>query len=467
MKSIRIFFCIAILLIIYSSCSDSSINSIEPQIIPEFTAVQIDSNQFNSLSAKITASILDAEEVYLKFSYDTSNVQQSPAFFVEENNVTIPLLGLKPNTNYSIIVIATSSTADIAVSDTIFFTSGDLPNEMPQITTVIYQTPSQQYVMIDLISRTPNSKGYAIIINNDGDVVWYREFSGPVVDFQKQPNGNYTVFTSENGATPRFYEINSLGEVIREFVASNGFETDPHEIRLFDGGYCLFNVEVREMDLTLLGGYPNVQVTGTNIEFIRSGQPAFYWSPFDYFQVTDAASDIPLNTQNVDPWHGNALEIDTDGNLLASFRNSDEITKINSQTGEVIWRLGGKQNEFTFINDPLGGFSHQHGIRRLENGNLIMFDNGNLHSPPTSRAVEYKIDEQNKTAELVWDYTHMPAIFSFAIGFAQRLPDGNTLIDYGTANKILEVDMLGNPVMEIAIQDSSYVYRAFRINSIY
>ena len=51
------------------------------------------------------------------------------------------------------------------------------------------------------------------------------------------------------------------------------------------------------------------------------------------------------------------------------------------------------------------------------------------------------------------DYTHMPKDIQFCHWFCSasswmEIPP----IDYGTANKILEVDMLGNPVMEIAIQ---------------
>jgi len=173
-----------------------------------------------------------------------------------------------------------------------------------------------------------------------------------------------------------------------------------------------------------------------------------------------------LTAANINPWHGNA--IDADGNLLVSFRNSDEITKINSRTGEIIWRLGGKKSQFTFVNDPLNGFSHQHGIRRLQNGNLILFDNGSLYSPPESRAVEYKLDEQAKTAELVWEYRHTPALYGFALGFAQRLANGNTLISFGTSQRVIEVDRSGAKQWELAILGAQvYNYRAFRIESLY
>src|SRR5690606_33427409 len=109
----------------------------------------------------------------------------------------------------------------------------------------------------------------------------------------------------------------------------------------------------------------------------------------------------------IDYAHGNAVELDSDGNILISSRHMNEITKIDRTTGEIIWRWGGKNNEFTFVNDTLA-FSFQHDIRRLPNGNVTLFDNGNHHKPPRSRAVEYELDEVNKTATVVWQYPEEP-----------------------------------------------------------
>jgi hypothetical protein len=72
-----------------------------------------------------------------------------------------------------------------------------------------------------------------------------------------------------------------------------------------------------------------------------------------------------------------------------------------------------------------------------------LFDNGSLRSPPSSRAIEYRLDETARIAELVWEFRHDPPIFGFALGFAQRLANGNTLINYGTAQRVIEVDALG------------------------
>ena len=107
--------------------------------------------------------------------------------------------------------------------------------------------------------------------------------------------------------------------------------------------------------------------------------------------------------------HANAIDIDFDDNLLLSSRGLDEITKINRVTGDIIWRFGGSQNEFTFINDY--PFTHQHSIKSLGSNRYLLFDNGNFSSQYTgtvniSRAVEYELDTVLMTATKVWEFIH-------------------------------------------------------------
>src|SRR5262249_2613358 len=139
---------------------------------------------------------------------------------------------------------------------------------------------------------------------------------------------------------------------------------------------------------TVPGGDSNAHVYSMLVQELDSARNAiFEWQASENFKITDASHE-KLTARNIDPYHCNAVEYDLDGNYLLSSRNIDEITKISSETGEMLWRLGGKNNQFTFVNDSLG-LSYQHDIRRLPNGHITIFDNGNYHSVKGSRAVEY------------------------------------------------------------------------------
>ncbi|MEJ2193555.1 MAG: aryl-sulfate sulfotransferase, partial [Ignavibacteriaceae bacterium] len=201
-------------------------------------------------------------------------------------------------------------------------------------------------------------------------------------------------------------------------------------------------------------------------ELDESRNVVFQWRSWDYLPISDSYED--LKTDVIDLTHANALDLDSNGNILYSIRHTSSIISINRQTGNVNWILGGKRNQFTFINENSSNapnyFSYQHDIRVLPNGDITLFDNGTQHSPQYSRGVQYKIDEQNKTATLVWEFRHTPDIFAPANGSVQRLANGNSIIGWGQASStgaplFTEV----HPDKSIALEFSMPpVHRSFR-----
>ena len=147
---------------------------------------------------------------------------------------------------------------------------------------------------------------------------------------------------------------------------------------------------------------------------------------------------------------------------------SSEVIKINRYNGQIIWILGGPNNQFTITNDTYNGFSRQHDVRRLENGNLLLFDNGNDHEPAISRALEYELNEEEMIASLAWEFSHPEGYIGLAMGSVQRLPNNNTLINWGRLQEeigvITEVDQYNNIVLEIKYSDPIYCYRVTKSN---
>ncbi len=203
-----------------------------------------------------------------------------------------------------------------------------------------------------------------------------------------------------------------------------------------NGHYLTVRYDFQYLDMSKYfpQGEPNGAVLQAVIqELDKDKNVVFQWRSLDYTPVS-------LSLDNVSPamdyFHPNSMVLDNDGNLLLCARDLGSILKINRNTGDIIWTLGGKNNDFQFIDEHEENaptyFSYQHDIRRLPNGNITLFDNGRQHNPQYSRAVEYELDEVNKTCKLVWEYRHDPDIFAEQHGSTQRLPNGNTLIAWGT-----------------------------------
>ncbi len=81
-------------------------------------------------------------------------------------------------------------------------------------------------------------------------------------------------------------------------------------------------------------------------------------------------------------------------------------------------------------------FYHQHSPQLQPNGNILLFDNGTArpeeHGGQFSRALELMVDEKTMKAKAVWSYRHAPDLFCPIWSDADRLPNGNTLITFGT-----------------------------------
>jgi hypothetical protein len=340
-----------------------------------------------------------------------------------------------------------------------------VPTGFPGIQSTVHGAPSSGYLFLSNLKFQfpPVIDPYLMILDNAGDPVFYRKMPQYCFDFKLQPNGLLTYY---DNATNRFYALDSTYAVVDSFFCGNGYPTDLHELRLLDNGHSLlmsYDWQRVDMSQVVAGGDSNAVVIGLIIQELDGlKNVVFQWRSWDHFLITDAIGVNLLDTL-IDYVHGNAIELDTDGNLLISSRHMSEVTKIDRTTGDIIWRLGGKNNEFTFVDDSLG-FSYQHAIRRLPDGNITLFDNGNFRLPELSRALEYALDETTKTATLAWEFRNTPDIYGHAMGYVQRLPSGNTLVGWGSASTaVTEVRPDGSKVMELKFTESGmYSYRAYR-----
>jgi hypothetical protein len=355
--------------------------------------------------------------------------------------------------------------------------TAQVPPDFPEITVSTLHDPAPGYIFMSnfTFDTTIENTPYLMVLDNSGWPVHALPAENALnLDFKLQPDG----FVTYNDMA-HFIRLDPGLAPVDTFRAGNGWFTDSHELRILpDGHALLLGWRVRISDMTGYGGWPFAMLQDYVIQEVDAdGNVYWEWSTADHFSIADATRDIDRTSLFIDWVHCNAIEIDTDGNILLSSRHLDEITKIDRTTGEIVWRLGGREcrnNQFVFIDDLqeeggdtlFYGFSHQHGVRRLENGNILLFDNGNLKDPPYTRVVEYMLDEVEKTATRVWEYRHTPGIFSSEMGFAQRLANGNTLIGWGgnhtSGVAVTEVTPDGETAFELSMPDEILSYRAFR-----
>ena len=380
---------------------------------------------------------------------------------------TIAVLGLLPETAYDLhLVVYGGSTASIdsLVSSPLTFTTGTLPNDLP-VYTASGSTPLPGFLVF---SATP----YGIIIDGSGRVVWYRHFPepGPSLNFMAQPTGTLVGRQTTPDATDDnpFIEIDAAGFELRQLRCAADRLLRFHDLLLRpDGSYWIMCDENRTMDLSAIGGNAAAEVSGTTIQHVAAdGALLFEWSPFDHFEITDADPSVYQGVPAAVNWtHGNSFDFDTDGNLLLCFRSLNEITKVDAQSGEVIWRMGGLRNQFTFEGSPSPGFSRQHNVRVVGTNRFIILDNFD-QSIGESRYERYVVDPDAHTATLEQSYGSSPAVTTLIGGSVQGVEADRYLVSFGTEGRVELFDAGGVKLWSIE-GNPGYVFRAQRINSLY
>lgn len=370
-----------------------------------------------------------------------------------------PLDGIAPGEAFE-VVVSNDSGASRAYEVQV------LPSDFPDLRVTV-DAPGASMDPVYVALRRGMRRSYVVKFDNAGVPLFYRAEDVELYDFKKHPGGQMSYALGRSGAVHVVLD-SEYGEVAT-YETVGLVNTDVHEFHILpNGNRIMMAYEPADRDATPYGGLSNQRVADSVLQEVSSsGDVVFEWNSWGLL-----ALDESVYPSSVDYAHVNSVEVMDDGHWLVSSRGLAQVFKVNRDDGSIIWRFGGISNQFTFIDDPYSHLCGQHTASQLDNGNILVFDNG-LYCWPESpergeertRVVEYELDEQAMTARLVWSYER-PGTFAQSQGSSQRLPNGNTLIGWGSNPDVLvtEVNPKGEIVFEVEAHHASDItnYRAWR-----
>ncbi len=166
-----------------------------------------------------------------------------------------------------------------------------------------------------------------------------------------------------------------------------------------------------------------------------------------------------------DTWlHMNGIYEMANGNILMSYCKASQLAIVSRKNGGIVWRY-----------DSKGELAHQHCPSELEDGKIMVFDNG-LHphgySTDSTRVLEIDPLSQKVTWAYIGDGGGKLSMYfdSALYSSCQRLPHGNTVICEGVSGRIFEISTNRETVWEYVNPfptggdriSSSPVYSAYR-----
>jgi hypothetical protein len=313
---------------------------------------------------------------------------------------------------------------------------------------------------------TPNSQSHSgpLVVDDHGEPVWFLPLgSTTAMDVRLQTYQGRPVLTWYEGTVlgpyggswvifdPTYHEVARV-------QAGGGRHGDLHELLLTPQDTALITI-YREIATDLV---PRLVVGIVQEVDVASGRVLFEWRSNEHVGVDESFMPQVTPTGNVDYFHLNSIDVDSDGQLLVSARNTSTVYKIDRKTGEVLWRLGGKKSDFMV--DTAASFGFQHDVRRRPDGTITMFDN-NAAVPgaqTSSRGLRIALDMKAKRASFVREYLAPAPRTGWAMGNMQQLEDGGVLVGWGTDGSYTEFDKAGRVRLDARFADGSVSYRAFR-----
>ncbi|GAA5907935.1 hypothetical protein JCM6882_001532 [Rhodosporidiobolus microsporus] len=395
--------------------------------------------------------------------------------------------------------LATSNSSDWWTSGTVaptqtFYSSSLAPPEFNRIT-YDADKATDEYVLLSY-RGTGVGQAAPLVMDNNGSLVWsgYEDGYTDSMDLRVQQYKGEDVLTFFQGdffsggyGNGSWYILSSNYTKIREVYSLNqtAQTSDFHEFVITENNTALVESwRLAEADLTTAGGDGVGWTWDCVVQEIQLGaspeedELLFEWSSLEA-GVTPGESYFTVNgngnsTDNpYDSCHVNAAEKQSNGNYLVSMRGPSTIYYIDGQNGEIIWRLSGKQTNFTMGTNAT--FWYQHDARLVAGSDITsskfqisLFDNaagGGEPAESTARAIVLELDTDAWTAELVWEAFPSFGTPAASQGSHRIESNGNHVVGWGATPYFTEYDSDENIVHDVAFGTTASVvqsYRAFK-----
>ncbi len=318
---------------------------------------------------------------------------------------------------------------------------------------------------------TPNNGEAAdgpTIYDGTGDLVWMHPDSElhatnlQVIEYQGAPALCWWEGKTNAGIGDGDYVVvdASYKEIHRVTTAGGG--ADLHEFLVTPEGTALYFVDKAAPPPPGAASPAPEQVLDCALVEIdlRTGQRLFEWHTVDHIAIDETYIDPPKAGGGAyDYVHANSIDVDHDGTLLVSARNTSAVYKIDRQTGRVVWRLGGRKSDFRMGDQA--AFGWQHDVRRQTDGTITIFDD--QQPPKLGRGLVLELDEVAKTATFVRSYARPEGLEISSQGNLQVLASGNVLVGWGSQPVLTEFTSDGRVVFDASLPAGKQSYRDLRV----
>jgi hypothetical protein len=350
------------------------------------------------------------------------------------------------------------------------------PDLRPPTVTVTADSPGQAPGDIFVAPYTGPGQAGPMILDPSGAMLWFKPLPRDVfaTNLRVQEYAGKPVLTWWQG------DISIHGFGVGEDViysssyteagrvrGGNGHQPDLHDFFLARNGTALVTSYFPVLcNLSAYGGSSYAGLTDGVMQEIdvRTGLVMYEWTSLDHVAVSESYSSAHDSSTGFpfDFFHINSLDVERDGSVLISARNTWTVYDLDPVTGKIRWQLGGKHSSFGGAAPTRTAW--QHDPRELPDGAISIFDNGSSPTVhPQSRVVVISLNPQTGTATLETQLTHTPGLVVESQGNAEALPNGDWFVGWGQEPFFSELSPSGQELLDAHFPAHTQSYRSFRM----
>lgn len=331
-----------------------------------------------------------------------------------------------------------------------------------------------------------NPGSFAFAFDKNGDIRWVLTdpIMGKMSPLHVLPNGTLIMGSEEHDpkytvAYHSLYELDLLGRIHHKIQAEDDIQHDI--VKLPNGNY-----------LALVNATGKSTIADTVVELTPDNQVV---DRFDIDVILGVESErIPRTLEHylykdnykrakMDAMHLNSLNYDPeDDSIVMTARFFNFLLKVDRKTKTVKWILANPNNPWIpekmrskLLKPTTPDFDYiygAHAVKPQGNNRFTVLDNGlyrdiydkgangpiDSYTPANSwsRGVEFKVNEQDMTVSVDWEYKRGPELYNHYLGDVDKFAEGHYLMNFGdvVADKdetIQSVELSLNPAKQPAV----------------
>ena len=382
----------------------------------------------------------------VRFGLTKAHTRKTPQSPTASQKHRALLKGLPASSDVWLEVVATPVDGSATVTIERKTRTGPLPAGLPVLTLSKYDKAraSGGYTLLPI-----NGVGgsWLAMVDGQGRYVWWTPIQDKIMSAHISRDRSAVLLLQEGQSATSGGGILHipLDGSATTLISAPGAHTDFVEFE--PGKYAVLGWEVRQVangTRKLLGD--------TIIEASKGAAAKVVWRVFDHFKP-DLSVTYHKGWYQADPtvedWsHVNGISYDAQQKsyFVTASGGLDLAMKITRASGKVVWSLGeqgdvDRGGDLTLVVGP-------HSVQSLTD-TILVFNRGRLSLGECSNATELAVDEGSKKATRKWSYKSSACYQVYFLGDADRLWNGNTLVNWSTAGHIEEVTAKGDVVWSL------------------